>query len=200
MLVVDDHPVFRRGLCSLLTAAGLQIVGEATSESEAVAMADRTRPDVVIMDIGLPDGSGITATERIVATHPGVRVVVVTLFDDDGSVRAALAAGAAGYVVKDASPDEIVAVVRAAEEGATVLGSGIAPSTGLFDRPNDPAEGLGLTPREHDVAALLQKGLPNRIIAERLGLSGKTVANNVSTILAKLGVADRLEAARQLRG
>lgn len=196
VLVVDDHPVFRRGLCTLLEAAGMDVVGEAGGEAEAVRLAEKLAPHVVVMDLGLPDGSGIAATARITAALPEVRVVVVTLFDDDGSVRAALAAGATGYVVKDALPAEIVAAVRAAGLGARVLGSGVAGASLL----PEPEAGIpGLTRREQDVARLLAKGLPNRIIAERLGLAGKTVANNVSSILAKLGVGDRVEAAGILR-
>ena len=139
VVVVDDHPVFRSGVAALLEVNGYQVVGEAAGAAEAVELVRRLRPAIVLMDLGLPDGSGVTATERIVAEHPEVRVVVVTMFDDDGSVRAALQAGAAGYVVKDAGHAEIVAAVRAAELGAVVLGSGVAASGAsaiTFAEPN----------------------------------------------------------------
>jgi DNA-binding NarL/FixJ family response regulator len=198
VLVVDDHPVFRRGLSSLITASGLDVVGEAASQNEAVELARRLEPDVVLMDLALPDGSGITATEQITASHPAIRVLVVTMFDDEATVGEALRAGATGYVVKDASHEEIVAAVRAVALGTVVLGSGV-PTKGhalLAEPTPDP---YGLTPRERAIAELLAKGLPNRLIAERLGIAGKTVANNVSTILMKTGVTDRVEAARVLR-
>lgn len=199
VLVVDDHPVFRHGIASLLAVSGFEVVAEAAGAHEAVELADRLHPEVVIMDLGLPDGSGVTATERIVAMHPDIRVVVVTLFDDDGTVRAALHAGAAGYVVKDASHDEILSAVRAAELGAIVLGSGVRATVMEGIRLDAVGDGFGLSRRERQVAELLEKGLTNRQIAERLGLAGKTVSNLVSSVLAKLGAGDRLAAAAVLR-
>ena len=127
VVVVDDHPVFRSGIAALLEVNGYEVVGEAAGAAEAVELVRRLRPAIVLMDLGLPDGSGVAATERIVAEHPEVRVVVVTMFDDDGSVRAALSAGAAGYVVKDAGHAEIVAAVRAAELGAWCWGPASPP-------------------------------------------------------------------------
>lgn len=197
VLVVDDHPVFRRGMTALLAASGFDVVAEAAGGMEAVDAALRERPDVVLMDLGLPDIGGVTATERITGALPDVRVVVITLFDDEASVRAALAAGAAAYVTKEASPDQIVAAVRAAEMGAQWLGSGVPRPSGTGAAP-DP--GLpGLSPREAAVADLLGRGLPNTVIAERLGLSTKTVANYVSTVLLRLGAADRADAIRRVR-
>ena len=200
VVVVDDHPVFRSGVAALLEVSGYQVVGEAAGMAEAVELVRRLRPAVVLMDLGLPDGSGFTATERIVAEHPEVRVVVVTMFDDDGSVRAALRAGAAGYVVKDAGHAEIVAAVRAAELGAVVLGSGVAASGASAATFAEPAaDPFGLTRRERQVLDLVVRGLTNGQIAERLGLSGKSVSNMVSTILGKMGVNDRVEAAALAR-
>jgi DNA-binding NarL/FixJ family response regulator len=199
VLVVDDHPVYRQGIAALLRASGYDVVAEAGSAAEAVEWMRRTKPDAVLMDLGLPDGSGIDATARMVGERPQTRVVVVTMFDDDGSVRRALAAGAAGYVVKDAAPSEILAALAAALEGATVLGSGVArvPDAGLRSEPaRDP---YGLTPRERDVLAMVARGLTNRQTAERLGIAGKTVANVVSVLLAKCGVADRVELAAVAR-
>ena len=200
MLVVDDHPVFRRGIAALFEAAGYTVVGEAASAAEAVALARSTRPDVVLMDLGLPDDSGIAATARIVGERPATTVVVVTMFDDDGSVRQALAAGATGYVVKDASHSEILAAVAAAAQGAVVLGSGVTGAAGEFGAHSRPADDpFGLTPREADVLDLVVRGLTNRQIAERLGLSGKTIANNVSVLLTKCDAVDRVQLAAVAR-
>lgn len=200
VLVVDDHPVFRGGIAALFESAGYEIVGQAASAAEAVALARSTLPDVVLMDLGLPDDSGIAATARIVGERPGVRIVVVTMFDDDGAVREALAAGAAGYIVKDAPHSEILAAVAAAMQGIVVLGSGVAGAAGgqRFGRvpASDP---FGLTPRERDVLDLVTRGLTNPQIAERLGLSGKTVSNNVSALLAKCGATDRVALASVAR-
>jgi DNA-binding NarL/FixJ family response regulator len=199
VLVIDDHPVYRRGMASLLDASGYVVVGEGASAAEAVELARRLTPDVVLMDLGLPDASGVEATGRITGADPKVRVVVVTMHDDEGSVRRALEAGAAGYVVKDAPPAELVAIIEAARLGAVVLGSRVAYSMGtaIPDRIVDP---WALTPREGEIASLVERGLTNGQIAQRLGLSGKTVSNNVSTILMKCGAADRFELAGILRG
>jgi DNA-binding NarL/FixJ family response regulator len=198
VLVVDDHPVFRSGLAALFTSAGYDVVGEAAGMAEAIALARTTAPEVVLMDLGLPDGSGVDATARIVGERPGTRVIVITMFDDEGAVREALDAGAAGYVVKDALPAELLAAVAAAVEGAVVLGSGVARSTGRLV-PTPAPDPFGLTPRERDVLDLVIRGLGNRQIAERLGLSGKTVANHVSTLLVKCGATDRVELGRLAR-
>ncbi|GAA1399187.1 response regulator transcription factor [Pseudonocardia kongjuensis] len=198
LVVVDDHPVFRRGLVSLLTASGLTVVAEAATGDEAVQVCAADPPDVVLMDLGMPGLGGVAATERIVAAHPRTAVVVVTLFDDESSVRAALDAGASGYVVKEADPDQIVAAVRAAAMGALWLGTGVPrPLAAIDARGPEPLPGL--SPREGAVAELLGRGLTNAAIAARLGLSGKTVANYVSTVLTRLGAADRAEAVRIVR-
>lgn len=197
VLVVDDHPVFRRGMTALLAASGFDVVAEAASGTEAVDAALRERPDVVLMDLGLPDIGGVTATERITGALPDTRVVVITLFDDEASVRAALDAGATGYVTKEAAPDQIIAAVQAAGMGALWLGSGVPRPAGVAApaQPGIP----GLSPREAAVADLLGRGLPNTVIAERLGLSTKTVANYVSTVLLRLGADDRADAVRRIR-
>jgi len=198
VLVVDDHPVFRRGICGLLAAGGFDVVGEAAGATEAVALAERLRPDLVVMDIGLPDGSGIDATAMIVGARPCTHVLVVTLFDDQGAVRRALDAGARGYVVKDAGHDEVLAAARAAALGATVLGAGLGlPAVRTL--PTGARERFRLSPREAQVADLVVRGLGNAQIAERLGVSGKTVSNLVSNVLAKTGAPDRVAAAALLR-
>jgi len=199
VVVADDHPVFRKGLVALLSADGIDVVGEAENGLEAIAVVAKTAPDVVLMDLGMPELGGIEATERIVAADPGIRVIVITLYDDQQSVRAALAAGASGYVVKQAPPDEIVAAVRATAGGAMWIGSGVPrPGSGTV-AASPPAAISGLTPRESAIADLLSRGLSNPVIAERLHLSVKTVANYVSIILLKVGAADRAAAAAVLR-
>ena len=197
VLIVDDHPVYRRGLGALLRASGIDVVGEAGTADAAVTEHARLTPDVVVMDLGLPDHSGLDAVTRIIAEHPGARIVVVTMYDDQQTVSAALAAGAIGYVVKDAAPEQIVTAVRAAELGASLLSSGLqrpryTPGSALAER-------AGLTRRETAVLGLLAQGLTNQVIGERLSLSSKTVANYVSTVLVKLGARDRRDAERMVR-
>jgi len=198
VVVVDDHPVFRKGLVALLRASDVDVVGEAESGTEAIEVVRDLAPDLVLMDLGLPDASGIVATERIVAEWPEVRVVVITLYDDEQSVRAAFEAGASAYVLKRSPPDQIIAAMDAALSGALWVGAGV-PRPG-FGHDATTAAGLpGLTPREAAIADLMSRGLGNPVIAERLGLSPKTVANYVSLVLVKLGAEDRHDAARMVR-
>lgn len=198
IVVVDDHPVFRKGLVALLRASDHEVVGEAASGLEALAAVADTAPEVVLMDVSMPELGGLEATERLVAASPELKVVVITLFDDEATVRRALEAGASAYVTKQSSPEQILAAIEAARAGALWLGAGVP-------RPlSRPAESsalshLGLTAREAAVAELLGKGLSNPIIAERLHLSVKTVANYVSIVALKLGAADRADAARLIR-
>lgn len=197
VVVVDDHPVFRKGLAALLRAGGFDVCGEAGTGREATAECLRLRPDVVLMDLGLPDGSGVTATAHVTAALPAVRVLVISQYDDEESVTAALDAGAAGYVLKESGPEQILAAVAAIGMGAQWLGSGVPRPAGAA--PVATPDIAGLTPRESAIAELVGKGLANPAIAERLGLSAKTVANYVSAVVLKLGAADRREAIRILR-
>lgn len=197
VVVVDDHPVFRKGLVALLRASELEVVGEAGNGAEAVQVVAETDPDVVLMDVSMPELDGIRATERLTAEHPQVRVVVITTFDDADTVRRALAAGACGYVTKQAGPEQILAAIAAAESGAMLLGAGVPRTLGGAD-PLPSALPM-LTPRERAIADLVGRGLSNPVIAERLFLSTKTVANYVSLVIVKLGVADRAELARLVR-
>jgi DNA-binding NarL/FixJ family response regulator len=199
VLIVDDHPVFRRGLVALLTASGFEVVAEASTAQEAITMSATLRPDIVIMDLGLPDQHGLTATARLLADRPDVRVVVVTLYDDRDTVAAALDAGAIGYVVKDAAPEQLIAALRAAELGASVLSAGLQRPAPANRLPERIAESAGLTRRESAVLDYLAQDLSNGAIAERLGLSSKTVANYVAIVLVKLGARDRHDAARIVR-
>jgi DNA-binding NarL/FixJ family response regulator len=196
IIVVDDHPVFRKGLTALLRAAGHDVVAEASDGLEAITLVEQEAPDLVIMDLSMPTRDGFEATAHITARHPDTKVVVITLFDDEASVVRALQAGAAGYVSKQADPDQITGAVDAALRGAMWLGAGVA-------RPGFPshvAEALPtLTPRELVIADLVSRGLTNPMIAERLSLSTKTVANYVSAVMLKLGAANRDEAARTIR-
>jgi DNA-binding NarL/FixJ family response regulator len=197
IVVVDDHPVFRKGLIALLRAEGHDVVAEAADGVEAVAVTAAELPDVVLMDLSMPLRDGFEATARITAAHPNTKVVVITLFDDEASVLQALDAGASGYVSKQADPDQITGAVDAVVRGAMWLGAGVARPA--FSPPMTEAL-AGLTPREAMIADLVSRGLTNPMIAERLCLSTKTVANYVSTFMLKLGAADRGEAARIVRG
>jgi len=196
VLIVDDHPVFRRGLSVLLASAGYTVVGEAASGEEAVEAASALQPSIVVMDLGLPGMGGIAATGHVLAAAPSTRVLVFTMRDDDEAVRDALEAGAVGFIVKDAAPDELVGALAAVAAGAQVIGSGVRMPTGE-PVAEDPR---GLTARERAVASLVEKGLTNAAIAERLGISGKTAANYVATVKLKLGVGSRRDVAQSRRG
>ncbi|MFE5670727.1 response regulator [Agromyces sp. NPDC056523] len=201
LVVVDDHPLFRKGLVALLEASGFDVVAEAASAAEAVDVVMSRRPDAVLIDLGLPDRSGLAVTAQLSAALPATRFVVITMYDDADTVRRALDAGATAYVTKDASPDQVVAAVQAVLMGAQWLGSGVPRP--LLDAATPMSGALddlpGLTPRERSIAELIGKGLPNEAIAERLGVSRKTVANYVSNVLLKLGAEDRLDAVRIVR-
>jgi DNA-binding NarL/FixJ family response regulator len=200
VLVVDDHPVVRSGLLALLTeASGFEPVGEAQDGIAALAAIRRTRPDVVLMDLAMPNLSGVEATRRVTAwpETERVAVLVLTMSDDDASLAAAVRAGARGYLLKDAGAGEVLAAVRAVARGDVVFGRGVAPAVLdlLQARARGPAPVLPeLTGREREILGLVGLGLGNQAIGARLGISAKTVANTVSNILVKLGVADRAEA------
>lgn len=204
VLIVEDHPLFRKGLRALLRSMDdVEIVGEATSGREAQELAARQGPDVVLMDLQMPDGDGLSATRAIVADRPQTHILVVTLFDDDESVFAALQAGARGYVLKDAGEEEMVQAIRAVGRGEAIFSPAIASR--LIDyfagaKEALPAEAFPeLTEREREVLDLIARGETNADIAERLSISVKTVQNHVSNIYAKLQVADRAQAAIRAR-
>jgi DNA-binding NarL/FixJ family response regulator len=195
VLVADDHPVFRAGLRALTEETpGLEFAGEAADGEQAVVVCAEQRPDVVLMDIRMPGASGIDATRRIVAAQPGVGVLMLTMLEDDTSVFAALRAGARGYILKGADPDQIVRAVTAVAAGEVIIGAALAARVAAFfhggTRSATPAF-PALTTRENDILDLMAAGLPNAVIAERLALSEKTVRNNVSNIFVKLQVNDR---------
>jgi DNA-binding NarL/FixJ family response regulator len=198
ILIADDHPLVRRGLRSVLDAVpDFTIAGEAATGREAITRAGELRPDVVLMDLQMPDLSGIEATREILAVQPETRILVVTLFEDDDSVFLALRAGARGYVLKDADEEELVGAIRAVAGGAAIFSPAIATRVlTLFSRPRPAAPDVfpTLTEREREILELLARGLPNARIAQELSISVKTVGNHVSVIFGKLQVADRAEA------
>jgi DNA-binding NarL/FixJ family response regulator len=181
----------------LLEAHGIEVLAEASTAAEAMERLNPA-PDVVLMDVGLPDEDGVSATVNVLQACPQTRVLIITMFHDDLVVARALEAGAAGYVVKDASPDEVVGSVLGVAGGSLVIGHAVADqvrrmATGGALRASTPEEGRfpELTDRERQVVGLIGKGLTNAQVAERLGVSGKTVANYVSAILTRLHVRDR---------
>lgn len=199
VLIVDDHAVVRGGLRALLDATGdIEPVGEAADGVEALSAVRGHRPDVVLMDLGLPRMSGVEATRRIAELPaPRPRVLVLTMSDDDASLSAAVRAGAQGYLLKDADADEVIAAIRAVAWGEVVFGKGVAPT--VLDLLRGRAAGARiplpmLSGRERQVLDLVARGLGNQAIGARVGISAKTVANTVSAILVKLGVPDRAEA------
>jgi DNA-binding NarL/FixJ family response regulator len=200
VVVVDDHVLFRQGLTALLTAADETIVvGEAGNGGEAVAVVDDVGPDVVLMDIQMPQMNGIEATRRIVDDHPGTRVVMLTMLEDDDSLFAAMCAGARGYLLKGADKDDVLRTVAAAAAGEARFGPAIARRlTAFFKRAAH--QGLAVTPfadltdREREILDLVARGLDNASIAASLFISTKTVSNHLSNIFTKLQVADRAQA------
>jgi len=198
LLIADDHPLFRKGLRTLLGAVSdFELVGEADTGRSAVAQSLELQPDVVLMDLQMPDGSGIDATRAIVAASPTTKILVVTLFEDDDSVFAALRAGASGYVLKDMDEADLIRAIRAVANGEAIFGPGVASRVlAYFAAPRRVAPPLfpELTEREREILGLLARGKSNPAIARDLSLSPKTVANHVSNIFGKLQVADRAEA------
>ncbi|MDX6743387.1 response regulator transcription factor [Actinocorallia sp. A-T 12471] len=196
VLIVDDHPVVRRGMGALLGSfEGVTVVAEAATGAQALREAHLTRPDVVVMDLAMPELDGVEATRRLLALLPDTAVLVVTMFEDDDTLVSAIRAGARGYLLKGADQDEILAALRSVAAGHLVVGPGVAARlVGRLDAPAPPPAFPGLTPREHDILARLARGLGNAAIAADLGLAPKTIANHISTLLTKLGVTTRAEA------
>jgi DNA-binding NarL/FixJ family response regulator len=205
VLVVDDHELFRRGIIGLLEERGIHVAGEAPLAADAIRQAPELGPAVVLMDLSMPGMSGVEATQRLTTAAPLARVLVLTMMTDDEYVMNALLAGACGYLLKDASIDQIVEGIHAAARGESVISPRIASR--LVRRLREPQEiepGLSradMTARELEVLELLAQGLGNVEIAQALYLSQHTVKNHVSSILIKLQVENRLQAAvRAVRG
>ena len=211
ILIADDHLFYREGVRTLLKGVpDVEIVGDATRGDEAVARAAELQPDIVLMDIKMPGLNGIEATRHILQNHPRIGVLVVTMFDDDETVFAAMRAGARGYLLKDADREELLRAVNAVHRGEAIFSPAIAQRmveyfAGLARRTSAPERTAGgasgsdrpfpeLTDREREVLELIAQGQSNPAIAERLVLSVKTVQNHVSSILGKLQAADRAQA------
>jgi DNA-binding NarL/FixJ family response regulator len=203
LLIADDHPTFRRGLRALLrNEPSVTIVGEVETGDDAVAFAERLQPQIILMDVQMPGCNGVEATRRVLAQSPHIRILMLTMFDDDDMVFAAMQAGARGYLLKGADKGEILRAVRAVASGEAIFGPAIAARMIRFFAPRSakPARPFPeLTDRELEVLGYLAQGQSNIAIAERLILSLKTVRNHVSNILAKLEAADRAEAIDRAR-
>ena len=200
VLIADDHAFYREGVRGMLRplADAFTVVGEASDGSEALAQARQLRPDVILMDLKMPRVNGIEATRQILAITPSVGILMVTMFEDDDSVFAAMRAGARGYLLKDADREELTLAVRAVARGEAIFSPAIAQRLIRYFAalPQDAAAITfpELTEREREILHLMAQGLSNRVIANRLVLSLKTVQNHVSHIFSKLQVADRAEA------
>jgi DNA-binding NarL/FixJ family response regulator len=197
VLLVDDHAVVREGLRTFLELQeGIEVVGEAGDGREAIAAAARLRPDVILMDLVMPRLDGVTAMRTLRERVPDARVIVLTSFVDDDKLLPALRSGAAGYLLKNAQPQELARAVRAAHAGEAVLDPVVAARLVETLAANGDEQPLGrLTSREREVLVLIARGFPNKRIARELELSEKTVKTHVGHVLAKLGVADRTQAA-----
>ncbi|XID96087.1 response regulator [Paenibacillaceae bacterium WGS1546] len=199
ILVVDDHPVFREGMLAILSGVEkFEVIGEAATGGEAIAMAEEHQPDIVLMDIDLPDRSGIDSTREILRASPHIRVIMLSMIDDDASIFSAMGAGARGYLLKGARRKEIVRAVFAVADGWSIFSSAIAQRMMFyFDaQKQDPRSNIfpELTSREREVLGLLSRGNNNSEIGTLLGLRPKTVRNHISNILNKLQVTDRSKA------
>ncbi|GAA4193872.1 response regulator transcription factor [Streptosporangium oxazolinicum] len=192
VMIVDDHPVVREGLRGMLEAdPGITVVGEAASGDEAVVRAGELTPDVILMDLRMPDGDGVSATSRILTGRPESRVVVLTTYETDADIVRAVEAGAAGYLLKDTSRADLLAAIRSAARGETVLSPSVA--TRLVTRMRAPVA-ESLSPRETEVLSLVARGLTNAEIGRTLFISETTVKTHLLRVFGKLGVSDRTAA------
>jgi DNA-binding NarL/FixJ family response regulator len=203
VLIADDHPVFRGGLRALLTTdPDFEVVAEAATGAEAIALSNQAQPDVVLMDLHMPDHDGVAATREILQTDPHIAVLVLTMFDDDDSVFAAMRAGARGYLLKGTNQADIVRAVHAVGAGGAMFGPAVAQRVLEFfaNAQSRPALAFPqLTDREREVLDLIAQGRTNSSIAQHLAISEKTVRNHVSNIFTKLAVADRAQAVVKAR-
>jgi DNA-binding NarL/FixJ family response regulator len=204
LMVVDDHTLFRDGLRALFGSIDdIDVVGEASNGEEAVDKVGRLQPDVVLMDIQIPEINGIEATRRIVSAHPEIGVIVVTMLEDDDSVFAAMRAGARGYILKGADQDEMLRAIRSVASGEALFGAEVADRLVSFfngaSQPHGDPAFPELTERERQVLDLIAKGWSNAKIAGSLVISPKTVSNHCSNIFSKLQVADRTQALLRAR-
>ena len=193
LILADDHPMFISGVKALLEAEpDMTVLAVAASGAAALQAATEHRPDVAVLDVNMPDGDGLSVTAGMRAAGLPTRALILTMYDDDENVLAALRAGAYGYALKEADGEEIVAAVRAVARGEALFGAGIAARLlGHFARSATTSPFPQLTEREHEVLGLVAQGLDNPAVARRLGVSGKTVRNHVSNVITKLHVTDR---------
>jgi DNA-binding NarL/FixJ family response regulator len=200
VLIADDHPLFREGLRALIAdAADTEVAGVAADGAEAVTLALAERPDVVLMDLRMPGLNGVDATRQLTDALPETAVLVLTMVEEDASVFAAMRAGARGYVLKGAGPETIMRSIQAVAAGDAIFGAGVAARLSqFFDGPRTNAF-PDLTAREREILTMIATGASNKTIALRLGLTEKTVRNNVSNVFAKLHVADRAAAVARAR-
>jgi DNA-binding NarL/FixJ family response regulator len=198
VFIVDDHPVLRSGLRLLLELEdGIEVIGEATNAEDALRLVSELQPDVILMDIQLPSMNGIEATRRIKAQNPRIQILMLTMFQDDDSVFAAVRAGAQGYLLKGANQLEIAQAIRGVARGEAIFGAGAAERVMRYFAATRPVSSPAfpeLTAREREILELIAGRCSNTVIAQRLDLSPKTVRNYVSNIISKLQVADRSEA------
>lgn len=204
VLVADDHTLFREGLRALLESIpDIQVLGEASNGQESINKANALQPDIILMDIQMPEQNGIQATRRILEKSPDIGIIIVTMLEDDDSVFADMRAGARGYVLKGADQDEMLRSIRAVAKGEALFGPGIAKRLMRFFKKTQPqleAETFPeLTDREREILERIALGENNAKIAERFTISPKTVSNHVSIIYSKLQVADRVEAMLRAR-
>lgn len=203
VLIADDHPLYREGLRALISdSAETSLAGVAAGGVEAVSLALSQTPDVIVMDLRMPDLNGVEATRRILAERPSVAILVLTMVEDDASVFAAMRAGARGYVLKGSGPETILRSIVAVAGGDAVFGAGVAARLTQFFATAGPATAVPfpeLTGREREILELMATGAANAAIAARLHLTEKTVRNNVSNVFAKLRVADRAAAVARAR-
>jgi len=203
VLIVEDHTIVREGLHLLLQRnREIAIVGEASNGQEAIELAAALQPDVILMDIRLPDVDGLEATQRIKVEYPGIAVIMLTMHDDEEYVIGAVRAGAAGYILKDVSPNDLVSAIRTVYDGGTIIEPsllrktlGTLASSGSMGAERLAQEIEPLTPREQEVLEVLVEGMTNREIGEALFISEQTVKSHVSAIIQKLGASDRTQAA-----
>jgi DNA-binding NarL/FixJ family response regulator len=195
VLLVDDHAVVRHGLADLLTAAGIDVVGELADGALAADAVGELEPDLVLMDLSMPTMDGIEATRAVLAARPQTKVVILTSYAEHARLHAALEAGAVGYLLKDAEPEDIVRGLRDAATGGVPLSPRAAAALLPQNRPSVDTTLDALTVRERDVLALVAAGLPNKSIARRLEISEKTVKAHLTRVFAAIGVSDRTSAA-----
>jgi len=198
VVLADDHPIYREGLADLLRGQGIEVVRSVANGAAAVRAAEEAAPDVVVMDLNMPGMSGLEATRTLTERSPATRVLILSVSAQDDDVTEAVLAGACGYVLKDGPIEEVVAGIRAAAAGHSLISPRIA--TGLLDRVRATAPGSDLasahlSSREYEVLRLLAEGMANHEIAERLVISTSTVHNHISSILIKLQVENRVQAA-----